>query len=208
LIRRAAAVCLFLLAACRTIRPPNAETPAPLNSTSPAEAERQLAERRAQFRGERSLIRLKMAQLSARAQLQVDAAGRMLLTMYSPIGTTLARLYADGDDVVFLNDFEATVSRGKAQDFGAFGGPVPFLLIGLPGGGQEAITYGPAGIENARLPDTTIHYDPAVYPPKRVVIDHGNRHIEIEHLESFADPAMLKPPEIPSNYRCCVPPPL
>jgi len=208
LIRRAAAVCLFVLAACRTTRPPGAEPLAPLTSTSPSEAARQLAERRSQFRGERSLIRLKLAQLSARAQLQIDSGGRMLMTIYSPIGTTLARLYADGDDVIFLNDFEATVSRGKAKDFGALGGPVPFLLVGLPASGQAVVTYSVAGIESVRLSDTTINYDPAVYPPRRVVIDHGNRHIEIEHLESFVDPSTLKAPEIPSDYRCCVPPPL
>jgi len=179
-----------------------------LTSTSPAEAARQLAQRRAEFRGERSLIRLKMPQLSARAQLQIDSGGRMLMTIYSPIGTTLARLYAEGDDVIFLNDFEATVSRGKAKDFGALGGPVPFLLIGLPGTGQEAITYGPAGIESVRLSDATINYDPPVYPPKRVVVDQGSRHIEIEHLESFVDPSTLEAPEIPGKYRCCVPPPL
>src|SRR5205809_1073543 len=142
-----------------------------------------IAQRRAEFRGERSLIRLKMPQLSARAQLEIDSGGRMLMTIYSPIGTTLARLYAEGDDVIFLNDFEATVSRGKAKDFGALGGPVPFLLIGLPGTGQEAITYGPAGIESVRLSDATINYDPPVYPPKRVVVDQGSRHIEIDHLE-------------------------
>ncbi len=47
----------------------------------------------------------------------------MLMTIYSLIGTTVARLYAEGDDVIFLNDFDATVSRGKAADFGALGGP-------------------------------------------------------------------------------------
>jgi len=50
----------------------------------------------------------------------------MLMTIYSLIGTTVARLYAEGDDVIFLNDFDATVSRGKAADFGALGGPTPW----------------------------------------------------------------------------------
>ena len=47
-----------------------------------------------------------------------------------------------------------------------------------------------------------------VYPPKRVTIDQGPRHIEIEHIESFVDTATLAPPEIPGSYRCCVAPPL
>jgi hypothetical protein len=208
LIRRSAAVCLFLLAACRTTRPPGAEAIAPLSARSPAEAAQQLAQRRAEFRGERSLIRLKMPQVSARGQLQIDSGGRMLITIYSPIGTTVARLYAEGDDVLFLNDFEGTVSRGKAKDFGALGGPTPFLLVGLPPPGVESIAYGPAGIESVVLPSATIKFDPPVYPPRRVTIDQGSRHIEIEHLESFVDEATLQAPEIPADYTCCVPPPL
>ncbi len=161
-----------------------------------------------QFRGERSLIRLKLGQVSARGQLQIDSGGRMLMTIYSPIGTTVARLYAEGDDVIFLNDFEATVSRGKAADFGALGGPTPLLLVGLPSPGLESIMYGAAGIESVNLAGATIKFDPPVYPPKRVTIDQGQRHIEIEHLQSFVDTATLQAPEIPSSYRCCVPPPL
>jgi len=208
LIRRSVVVGLFLLAACRTTRPPNAEAIAPLSASSPAEAARQLADRRAQFRGQRSFIRLKLGQVSARGQLQIDSSGRMLMTIYSPIGTTVARLYAEGDDVIFLNDFDATVSRGKAADFGALGGPTPLLLVGLPPAGVESITYGAAGIESVNLAGATIRFDPPVYPPKRVTIDQGQRHVEIEHLESFVDPATLSPPEVPNSYRCCVPPPL
>jgi len=208
LIRRSAAVCLILLAACRTTRPPDAEAIAPLSSNSPAEAAQQLVDRRTQFRGQRSFIRLKLGQISARGQLQIDSGGRLLMTIYSPIGTTVARLYAEGDDVIFLNDFEATVSRGKAADFGALGGQTALLLVGLPPAGVESITVGAAGIESVNLGGATIRFDPPVYPPKRVTIDQGQRHIEIEHLESFVDNATLTPPEIPSNYRCCVPPPL
>jgi hypothetical protein len=201
-------VMLFLLAACRTTRPPNAEAIAPLTASSPAEAAQQLADRRAQFRGERSFIRLKLGQVSARGQMQIDSGGRMLMTIYSPIGTTLARLYAEGDDVIFLNDFEGTVSRGKAADFGTLGGQTALLLVGLPPAGVDSIAYGAAGIESVNLAGATIRFDPPVYPPKRVTIDQGHRHIEIEHIESFVDTATLAPPEIPSSYRCCVAPPL
>ena len=206
--RRFAAVCLLLFAACRTTRPPNAEPLQPLTSTTPAEAARQLEERRANFRGERSLVRVKLGTISARAQLQVDAAGRVLMTIYSPIGTTVARLYSENDEVLFINDLERTVSSGKASDFGAFGGPTPFLLIGLPPPGLSGINYGPAGIESVQVPDTTIRFDPPVYPPKRVIVDHGAHHIEIEHLDSFIDPTPVTKPDIPASYTCCVAPPL
>ena len=198
----------LLFAACRTSRPPDAEPLAPLTATSPSDAAQQLAVRRSQFGGERSLIRLRTSQFSARGQLQIDSSGRMLLTIYSPIGTSLARLYTDGTDLTFLNDFQRTAWRGKASDLtgtlAIFGGSVPLLLIGLPPPGLESITYGSAGIESFRLSDVTVRYDPPVYPPKRISIDRGRRHIEIEHLESYTDSAEIKALDIPSDYRCCV----
>ena len=207
--RRAVVVILFALAGCRTTRPPNAEPLSPLTSTSPSEAERQLAARRSQFRGERSLIRLRLPQISARGQLQVDADGRTLITVYSPIGTTVARLYVDGDDVVFLNDLQNTAWRGKASQLigtlGMFGNArLPFLLIGLPAAGVHNVTYAPTGMQTAPLADVMVTYDPPVYPPKRVAVDRGAQHVEIEHLESFVDPQPLKPLEIPRDYQCCV----
>ena len=191
-MRRAAVFILFLLAACRTTRPPNAEPLAPLTATSPAEAAQQLAVRRDEFRGERSLIRVRMPQISARGQLQVDAAGRMLLTVYTPIGTTAARLYVDGDDVIFLDDLHSTTWRGKASDLpgslSMFANRrLPLLLVGLPPAGLESITYAPTGMQSVTLPDVTITYDPPAYPPKKIVIIQGEQRVEIEHLDSFID---------------------
>lgn len=208
-MRRAAAVILFLLAACRTTRPPNAEPLAPLTATSPAEAAQQLAQRRSEFRGERSLARVRLPQISARGQLQVDAGGRMMLTVYTPIGTTAARLYVDGQDVIFLDDLRSTVWRGKPSDLsgtlGVFGNTrLALLLIGLPPAGLDSITYGATGMQSVTLPEVTLTYDPPVYPPKKVVIVRGDQRVEIEHLDSFSDPETLKPPEIPRDYRCCV----
>jgi hypothetical protein len=198
-MRRAAAVILFLLAACRTTRPPNAEPLAPLTATSPAEAAQQLAQRRSEFRGERSLARVRLPQISARGQLQVDAGGRMMLTVYTPIGTTAARLYVDGQDVIFLDDLHSTTWRGKASDlpgslsmFANTG--LPLLLVGLPPPGVASITYAPTGMQSVNLSDVTVTYDPPVYPPRKIVIIQGEQRVEIEHLESFIDPETLKPP--------------
>jgi len=191
-MRRAAVFILFLLAACRTTRPPNAEPLVPLTATSPAEAAQQLAVRRAEFRGERSLIRMRLPQISARGQLQVDAEGRMLLTVYTPIGTTAARLYVNGDDVIFLDDLHSTTWRGKALDLpgslSMFANTrLPLLLVGLPPAGLDSITYARTGMQAVSLPGATITYDPPVYPPKKVVIIQGEQRVEIEHLESFID---------------------
>jgi hypothetical protein len=220
-MRRAAVVLLCAFAACRTARPPNAPAIAPLTASSPAEAAQELAARRAEFRGERSLMRVRWStgfsrapaeagapSISARGQLQIDAAGRMLMTVYTPIGTSAVRLYVDGEDVIFLNDFELSAWRGKASDLvGALGvfrsTRLPLLLIGLPPADLDAITYAPKGMQDVHLADTVVTYDPAVYPPKRVMIDRGQQHIEIEHLQSYSDPQALEPPEIPRDYRCC-----
>jgi len=208
-MRRAAVVILFLLAACRTTRPPNAESLSPLTSTTPAESARQLAARRSEFRGERSAIRVRLPQISARGQLQVDAAGRMLMTVYSPLGTTLARLYVDRDQVIFLNDFQSTAWHGKPSDLAgslaAFGNSeLPLLLVGLPAAGVRDIAYSAEGIQTVTLGDVVVSYQPPAYPPKTVAIDGGGTHVEIEHNDSFVDPEAVTPPAIPREYRCCV----
>lgn len=207
-MRRAAVVLLAALAACRTTRPPNAQPIPPLTSASPAEAALQLETRRAQFTGERSLIRIRLGTLSARGQLQVDGTLRMLLTVYTPLGTTAARLYAGGDEVIFLNDFESTAWRGKPSDLGGtlgvFSSPAAaLLLVGLPPS-DAAATYSATGMQEARYGDVVVTYDPPVYPPKRVVIERGSRRVEVEHVESYATSDPVEPPAIPESYRCCV----
>src|SRR3989442_12593223 len=154
--RAAAVVILILLAACRTTRPPNAEPFSPLTSSTPTEAAQQLASRRSEFRGERSLVRVRLPQISARGQLQVDSAGRMLMTVYTPVGTSAARLFIDGDQVIFLNDLQSTAWRGKASDLAGslamFGhSDLPLLLIGLPAAGVNDVTYASGGIQAVRL---------------------------------------------------------
>jgi hypothetical protein len=151
---------------------------------------------------------VRLPQISARGQLQVDEAGRMLMTVYTPLNTTAARLYVDRDQVIFLNDFESTAWRGKPSDLGgslaAFGNSdLPMLLVGLPASGTNTI-YSPAGIDRVRIGDVVVAYAPPSYPPKTVTIDRGSQHVEIEHLDSYADPEAIVPPQIPRDYRCCV----
>ncbi len=219
LISSSAGVIILSLAvvSCRTARPPAGEELAPVTASSPAEAAQQLAARRSQFEGERSLVRLRIPSsrmnISARGQLQVDRAGRMLLTIYTPLGTTAARLYAEGDEITFLNDLQSNAWRGKAADFagslGLFGTALPtesvaMLLVGLPPAGLDSISYAATGIAEVRLPNAVVTYDPPVYPPKTIRIDRDGRHVDVEHLESYADPESLQRPEIPDSYRCCV----
>jgi hypothetical protein len=217
-MRRAIIFFIALLAACRTTRPAGEETPvAPLTSTSPADAARQLTARRAQLTGERSLLRIRATNgdrsQSFRAQLQIDAGGRMLLTAYTPIGTTAMRLYADNAEVMFINDLEDTWWHGSAADFassfGFFGSTPPYamalLIAGLPSDGITS-DYAAAGLSRATVGDVAVTFEPPSYPPQHVSIVRGAQKLEIETLESSMTTASVAKPEVPSGYRCCVAP--
>lgn len=218
-MRRALVLLLALLAACRTSRPAGEETPiAPLTSTSPADAARQLTARRAQLTGERSLLRIRATNgdrsQSFRAQLQIDNSNRMLLTAYTPLGTTAIRLYADASEVTFINDLEGTWWHGTAADFansfGFFGTTSPYamalLIVGLPADTAFTYDYDVTGLTRARAAEVAITYDPPSYPPKHVTIARGAQKLEIETLESAMTTASVAKPSAPSSYRCCVAP--
>src|SRR5437763_7185312 len=193
-----------LLAACRTARPAGEETPiAPLTSTSSADAARQLTARRAQLKGERSLLRIRATNgdgsQSFRAQLQIDNSNRMLLTAYTPLGTTAIRLYADASEVTFINDLEGTWWHGSAADFansfGFFGATSPYsmalLMMGLPADGAITYDYSASGLERANVGEVAVTYDPPSYPPKHVTIARGSQKLEIEILESATTTASV-----------------
>ena len=70
---------------------------------------------------------------SFRALLEYSP-GAMLLTAYTPLGTSAMRLYASGDRVLFLNDAENTTWSGTPEEFAVPGGP--FVRVdthGFPG---------------------------------------------------------------------------
>ncbi|MEA2327977.1 MAG: hypothetical protein QOE68_2936, partial [Thermoanaerobaculia bacterium] len=183
----------------------------------PTDAARQLTARRAQLTGERSLLRIRATNgdrsQSFRAQLQIDSSNRMLLTAYTPLGTTAIRLYADASEVTFINDLEGTWWHGAAADFansfGFFGRTSPYsmalLIAGLPADGPT-YDYAAAGLSRAKVGDVIVTYDPPSYPPQRVAIVRGSQKLEIEALESATTTASVAKPSAPSNYRCCVAP--
>lgn len=235
------AALLFFFAAvgCRTARPAGNETPiASIAAPSNAAAWSELQARRASFGGARSLMRIRATSgdrtQSFRAQLQVDREGRMQLIAYTPVGTTAVTLFADREQVVFLNAIEGTAWRGSpvefARSFGFFGPVAPtemaMLLFGLPARSSpdvrilDAATFGtgsgvlydvtPTGLARASLENgddlLVVRYDPPSQPPVRVSVDHGQQKLEIEHLDLASSDAVLNAPVIPGSYRCCVPP--
>lgn len=123
--------------------------------------------------------------------------GAMLLTAYTPLGTSAMRLYSSGDRVLFLNDLENTSWSGTPAEFAAsfgFFDATPVTMAELILGRRTS------------APGVNITYEPASFPPKHVVVTHGNQRLDIEHLESVYTNAPVEEPKMPSGYRCCVPP--
>jgi hypothetical protein len=172
------ALLFLLVVGCSSSRPAGVETPVTAPSSSP----------------ERSLMRIRATSgeksQSFRAQLHASPDA-MLLTAYTPLGTSAFRLYASGDRVVFLNDVENTTWSGTpaqfASSFGFFGDATPVAMA-------------------QRILGQTRDDDAETFPPKHVTITRGPYRLEIEHLESVYTTAPVEEPKVPRNYRCCVPP--
>jgi outer membrane biogenesis lipoprotein LolB len=200
------ALCLLFLAACATTRNATESPIAPLTAASASEALQQLNARRAELRGARSFMRVRAGQKSFKAQLRVNGE-RMQLTVYTPINTTAATLYADGDRMTFLNSVDRTQWQGSASELaGSLGvfaskpSDLALLLLGLPG---SSGTYDatPAGLAHATLGSITATYEPPSLPAKHIAIDHGAQHIEFEQLEVIATDEPLNAPKIPRDYQ-------
>jgi len=208
--RAAVLLALALAAACRSGRPPAGAVESPmaaLTSTTKEDAMRELLARRAAFAGARSYMRVRATSgeksQSFRAQLQVDANGRMLLTAYTPVNTSAMRLYADGDRVTLYNDLERTKQEGSAAELAksvGFFAPsltpaeLALLIVGIPPSASAAqFDVTPAGLARAATGDVVITYDPPRFPPAHVVVERPGQKLEIEHLELVASDAKVAP---------------
>lgn len=216
----AAALAALLFVAvngCRSARPAGEETPfAPIAAATCDEELAKLRSAAASLQGARSLMRIRATNgekvQTFRAQLQVSRDA-MLLSAYTPLGTSAMRLYARGGRVVFLNDVDSTWWEGSARDFGPsfgfFGNAAPasvaLLMFGLPDP-NAALECAGSGVARATLGDLALTYDPPAFPPKRVTVARGAQRLEIEHLEMTQSSAPIEEPRPPQSYRCCVAP--
>ena len=183
--RSLALVVLFALFACRTGRPAGGEVP-PLNATSVEDARQQLRERRANFRGMSSLMRVRATRnrqtQSFRAHLTVHDARRMEMTVFTPLGTAALVMKADGDVITSTPPVPPS-SFDFLRTSGLTPAEVGMLLLGLPPRDGLDIDYAPTGIAGARSEDISVTFDPAAFPEKRVVVTRGSDRVEIEHIE-------------------------
>jgi hypothetical protein len=182
---RALAVILFFVVACRTTRPVGAPI-APLTASTSEEAIAQLRERRAEFRGMRSLMRVRATTngktQSFRAQLAVHDARRMELVAYTPVGTTAMKMRADGDRIT--TDPEVAPS---SFDFLRATNLTPaetaMLLLGLPPRDEVPVEVAATGLASATAGGITVVYDPPAFPARSVIVTRGADRIEITHDE-------------------------
>ncbi|HJW96514.1 MAG TPA: hypothetical protein VJ901_23085 [Thermoanaerobaculia bacterium] len=179
---------------------------APLTATTAADALTQLQTRRAQLPGARALMRMRAGQQSFKAQLRVQG-DRMELTVYTPLNTSAATLYAEGDRVTFLNHLELTQWQGSASElagslgvFGSKPSDLAFLILGFPAStGRYDAT--PAGLAHATLGSIDATFEPPSLPSKHVTIEHGAQRIECEMLDVAESSDPLRAPKIPRDYQ-------
>jgi hypothetical protein len=137
---RGTALALILFAACSSSTHTAHEAPfTPGTPLDQVHAVRELMRVRATH-GERTQ--------SFKAQLLLEPSTRRVeLTAYTPLGTSAATLYADGDRVTFLNHIDQTQWSGRASDVALFGGIEPAEWATRIVNGQTTITRGNDSVE-------------------------------------------------------------
>jgi hypothetical protein len=177
------------LFSCRSMRPVG-EPIAPLTSASIADTTRQLHELRANFRGIRSLMRVRATTngktQSFRAQLIVHDAQEMELIAYTPVGTTAMTMRANGNAIT--TDPEVAPD---AFDFLRTAGLTPaetgMLLLGIPPRDDVWVEIATGGIAAATAGEIAVRYEPPSFPAKSVIVTRGGDRIELEHLEVVSE---------------------
>lgn len=186
-MKRLAAVFVLatLFASCRTARPVGAPV-APLTSASIAEAQQQLAQQRANFRGMRSLMRVRATvkgkTQSFRAQLHAIDAQRMELIAYTPVGTTAMTMKADGNRIT-TDPAVAPDAFNFLRDAGLTPAETAMLLLGIPPRDDVQVEVAATGLVSASAGGMTARFDPPSFPASHVVITSGEDRIEITHDE-------------------------
>jgi hypothetical protein len=182
---RVAVVASAFVLACRTGRPTGAPVAA-LTAATSEEAAAQLRERRAEFRGMRSLMRVRATTngktQSFRAQLAVHDARRMELTAYTPVGTTALKMTADGDRIA-TDPEVAPASFDFLRAAGLTPAETAMLLLGLPPRDDMQLEVAPQGLASATAGGIRVVYDPPAFPARSVVVTRGDDRIEITHEE-------------------------
>lgn len=172
---------------------------APLAAPTAEEALAQLRARADAFTGARSLMRVRATSngqtQSFRAQLVIEGRDVVQVNVYSPIGTTIATIRAEGNRIQFSNRMDDSSWEGSEEDLArsvAFystavkPAEMAMLLIGLPPRRDLQMDATPAGLKRVVAGDAVVTFDPPSFPARHVVVERGADRVEIDHLEIVA----------------------
>lgn len=183
--RAIVALAFIAVVACRTGRPTGSPVQ-PLSATTPEEAISRLREQRQNFRGMRSLMRVRATvngkTQSFRAQLAVHDARRMELIAYTPVGTTALTMKADGDRIT-TDPEVAPASFDFLRSAGLTPAETGMLLLGLPPRDDVRVDAAATGLTHASAGGIDVTFAPPAFPAKHVIVIRGADRIEIEHEE-------------------------
>jgi len=123
----------------------------------------------------------------------IDVEGdHMVLTAFTPLGTSAMSVTADGDKVHFHDtihrlDWDATTAQ-LAQMVPMFPPNVKpaemaWILLGYPGNDAIEVTAAPAGLATAKTGTVTVTFDPPAHPPQHIVITNGAQTVDVMLLE-------------------------
>jgi hypothetical protein len=228
-LRNAALAAAFLLAGCRSSAPPVA----PLAAAGPLDAWQQLVAFRDGSIESHARMRVVDGDRTRSFSATIASGGnRFSLTAFTPVGSSAFTIYGDGSSVVFVDHVHFAYWKGEFVDLAQrlrlpstdlVAADLGWLLMGIPAGeaggrcavdepgciAGEGIEYrvGAAGLERVTLASgVTIAYDPAAFPPSRVVLSgNDGRRLEIDHQETHRAARPPKPPDL-ARYRCCLEP--
>jgi hypothetical protein len=117
----------------------------------------------------------------------------MDMTFFTPIGTTAASIFAEGDQVSFVNNVDGTSWEGSAEDLArslAFyaadlqPAEMAMLILGFPPQHSMNLEFTTTGLRRASGSGIEVTFEPAFFPPKFVIVKRGSDLVEIEHLET------------------------
>lgn len=172
----------------------------PLRTTTAEAAQMELTDRGMRVAAVRSMMRVRATvggkTQTFTARLAVDKPARMEMTIFTPMGTTAATIWANGNEVSFVNNLEGTSWEGSAEDLAkslAFYSAelqpmeMALLIMGFPPQ-RQGIEYefAPTGMKRASIGDVEVTFQQPVFPPADVIVKRGNDVVEIRHMEMLA----------------------
>lgn len=166
------------------------------------------------------------------ARIVSSRSGSLLINVYSPLGTELATLFANGSSALVFNHVEQTWWEGPLSTIAASSPIFTFLsnltpadagsiLLGYPPlrasvpceatAGSACVSEGSAryvvavgGLAAVNAPGLRVTYDPPADPATHAFLELAAVTIDVRHNEIVQRRDEVRQPAVPAGYRCCV----